>query len=275
VYPNKNEKLPKISCCLCTYDRFELCHRSIQCFLSQIYNNKELVIVCEGPAKHQIAEYVKDMDNVKFFPLDKQCTLGEVRNYSIEKATGDIVVQWDDDDLSTASRLAAQLAILLKTGSFACFLSEQLHYYWDTKELFWEKWNYKGLDRYDWIPGTIMMYKNDIYKYPETGSHAKAGEDVILVNQLWHDYVYNGLKIAKASNLGHMQVYTFHGSQHKHSNTFDMQHHRWLSINNSLSIADILDHQELICSSLNQLKLGDEINVMGKEGLAFIWKLTQ
>lgn len=268
---------PKVSCCLCTYDRLELTKKSIICFTKQTYPNKELVIVTEGPEefKRELELFIGKLgrNDIKTVFIDGARTLGEVRNISIANSIGDLYCQWDDDDFNHPKRLSVQIAYMISQKADACFLKDQLHYYWADNELFWEKWNYENApERCQWIPGTIIMKMNKLFSYPETGANAKAGEDVILVDQIWHEYIMNGYQVATLENKGYLHVYSYHGSICNHKNTFDSDHHRWLSKNRSLNIADIQDRKNEIIKSLNELDLNDEIKVMGKNGLAFMYQ---
>lgn len=97
----------KVSAVMCTYGRFTCVERAMNCFLSQTYPNKELII------------YNTDVDSPY---LDKNCELmpygvliinnntdletkkpytnvGAIRRDALKFAGGDYVVTWDDDDI--------------------------------------------------------------------------------------------------------------------------------------------------------------------------------
>jgi len=266
--------MPKVSCCLVTYDRYDLFKKSVDCYCNQTYPNKELVIVTEGPKsfkdKVSVLLEIKGRSDIKPVFIDGERTLGEVRNISIKKSTGDYYCQWDDDDFNHPKRLSTQMNKLLEDNAFACFMQDQLHYYWEDNAIYWEKWAYKDApERCNWIPGTIIMKMNDRYWYPETGPKSRASEDVVLIDQLWVDYIINGLKITKLSDHGYLQVYSYHGSRENHCNTFGKDHHMWLSKNCSHTRAHMIENRELLEKSLDYMNLQRKIDVMGKEGLAF------
>jgi glycosyltransferase involved in cell wall biosynthesis len=98
---------PKISAVMCTYKRFKCVERSVNMFLAQTYQNKELII------------FNTDVDNPY---LDNKCQLmphgvliincnddletkepytnvGAIRRDALRFAGGDYVVTWDDDDV--------------------------------------------------------------------------------------------------------------------------------------------------------------------------------
>src|SRR4051794_18063628 len=100
----------KISCLMVTLDRPAFFDRSYACYLAQDYRDRELVIVCDGPAwyRRHIREKIEGRDDVRLVELGSRFTLGELRNVSMAFAAGELVAQWDDDDLHHPSRLDLQ-----------------------------------------------------------------------------------------------------------------------------------------------------------------------
>nr|VFJ58496.1 MAG: Glycosyl transferase family 2 [Candidatus Kentron sp. DK] len=222
--------LPKISCLTATLDRFDFLKRSIRCFCDQTYPNKEMVIVTEGAAayKEKIREHVTSLNRtdirLEFLDGDNY-NLGKVRNISIARASGDLICQWDDDDLFHPLRLEIQARDMLEKNCRASFLTDQLQYFWDSGEMFWLDWNSAGNDMLRLIPGTLLMYKDARFSYPESGENAVKGEDSGLLAQ-----IYRNVPIARLSGFGYLYVYGFHAE-----NTFDYDHHRALSAERSVS----------------------------------------
>lgn len=247
--------------------RLECLKRSYQCYLDQTYPNRELVVVNEGSKQYQeeIADVVKGRDDVRLIFLDGKYTLGGLRNISTSLCHGDIWVQWDDDDFNAHERLMTQYAYLQSTGKRVCFLADQLHYYFHTKTLFWENWKAHsgGHTRFALIPGTCMCWKDFKVKYPSAGCHAAAGEDSVMSNRICED----GSRVALLSEKGYMQVYSYHGK-----NVWDLEHHQNISKKRSMPVQFLLHHREKIRHTLDELNLDSEINVMGRDGLAFIYQ---
>lgn len=102
---------PLISCVCITRGKPAMLHRVITCFRMQSYPNKELVVVYEEDDTPTVA-YVQQggLEDVSLHCVktDAQYTLGELRNIGIEKAAGEFVCQWDDDDWYHANRLERQ-----------------------------------------------------------------------------------------------------------------------------------------------------------------------
>jgi glycosyltransferase involved in cell wall biosynthesis len=262
-------KLPKISCLLVTANgRFELVKRSIQCFLDQTYPNKELVIVNEGPKAYQeqIQEYVKNYNNIICQWLDGKYKLGSLRNISIGLCDGELFCQWDDDDYCTPQRLALQYSYFYRSPkTVACYLGDQLHYYFDNSELYWDNWSdygNRGILNERVIPGTLMCKRIDV-KY----SADRAGEDSVFLNRL----INKSYEVCLIKNQGFMHVYTCHGM----NQVYGLDHHLAISKLRSQNMEFILKNRKNITNTLNYLKLNDSINVMSREGLAFRWSLLK
>ena len=268
---NLNGNLPKISCLMITANnRFETFKTSVRCYADQTYPNRELVIVTDAPKEYQqkLADYVSGRDDVRFVFLDGWYSLGALRNISVALCFGDIFVQWDDDDFNAPDRLALQYSFLARHAKArVCFLSDQLHYYFNSKCLFWENWAQycsNGIKKCSLIPGTIMAYKRHFHnKYPSAGNFCSAGEDSVLTTTLCENDI-DDKEVILMPSYGYMQVYTFHGN-----NVWDLEHHMRISRNRAMDCNYLMQYRDRICSTIDYLELEGTIKVMGREGLAF------
>lgn len=262
------EGTPKISCLLVTANgRFEHFQRSVKCYFDQTYPNKELVVVNEGTKEYQrqISEHLSGRRDVRLIFLDGWYSLGALRNISISLSHGDIFVQWDDDDFNTPERLSVQSNFLRRNKKAKiCYLSDQLHFYFDTKILFWESWSKfcsGGHLKYSLIPGTIMAWRDAFdYRYPSAGPWCSAGEDSVLAGDICKDEE----NIVLLENCGYMQVYSYHGK-----NVWDVEHHLKISKERAMESSYVLKNRARICETIDYLNLEGTIKVMGREGLAF------
>jgi len=266
---NSTTKTPKISCLLVTAGgRFEYFKRSVTCYVDQTYPNRELLILNEGPKEYQdqITDYVVSLgrSDIRTVFLNGYYTLGALRNISVALANGEIWTQWDDDDFNVPHRLATQYSFLSNNHIRVSYLSDQLHYYFHTKELYWEDWKRYlsgGKIGYALIPGTIMAYKEGLAgRYPSSGAKCKTGEDSVFSNYL----LKKGVSIDVLSGRGCMHVYSYHGQ-----NVFDLEHHAVLSRIRSHDRRIMLKHRREICRSLDYLQFEGTTRVMGRDGLAF------
>lgn len=251
-------------------NRFDYFVKSFHCYQNQTYPNKELVIVNEGTKDYQekIANHVAHRNDVRLVFLDGWYSLGALRNISIATSFGDIFVQWDDDDFNTPERLATQFNFLnCNPKASVCYLSEQLHYYFHTKTLFWEDWKEfcsDGIKSFALIPGTIMAWRKRFFeRYPSAGKWCSAGEDSVLSTRLCQKDEH----VILLSGYGYMQMYSYHGD-----NVYNVNHHMGISMNRSVKTDHILKNRNRICKTLDFLKLAKRIKVMGRDGLAFYYE---
>jgi glycosyltransferase involved in cell wall biosynthesis len=256
-------------------DRFEYFKRSYRCFCEQTYPNRELLIVTDGSEAYQkqIREHVwgdslLGFSGVRLLFLKGKYTLGALRNISILLCNGPLWVQWDDDDFNIPERLAVQYSFFEQhPEAKICYLSDQLHYYFNTKELYWENWRaFHSGDSKKWalIPGTGMARKKEVCcRYPSAGDHCSAGEDSVFACDLLEK---DERSVVLLGMRGYMQVYTYHGA-----NVWNLEHHKKISNLRSMSVRHMLDNDERICESIRSFELEGPIKVMGREGLAFTY----
>lgn len=236
--------LPLISCLTVTLNRIVQLKDAIRCYCRQSYPHRELVIVSDGNARYQqaITDHIQALgrSDIRTIFLDNAgYTLGQVRNIALEAAAGQLICQWDDDDLCHPDRLWAQYSQLARDHADACCMTDQLHFFAQERELYWVDWRRGGRAAgvWDLIPGTLMMVKDARFRYPEAGPNARAGEDTILLTQLSQQ-----VKIARLKDAGHLYVYTYHGT-----NTWSRDHHREL---NTIAIAPDESKQAVLRLSL-------------------------
>jgi glycosyltransferase involved in cell wall biosynthesis len=262
------KSLPRISCLMVTYDRLGLAKRAIRSFARQSYPNRELVIVTDGEERfHRALErYVASLgvDSVRFVLVDgERQTLGRLRNISMEAAGGDVVCQWDDDDLSHPERLATQAAFMLEQNAAACLLTDHLQFIEDQRILCWIDWTMggaaKGTARL--APGTLMMLRDardGRFRYPEHGPAARQGEDSALLESL-----HATLPVAHLSGVGQMYLYQYHGR-----NTFSREHHYRLA-GFCMPTGYLNDHADKLRDAARHYPIPRPIYVVGREGPAF------
>jgi len=247
---------------------------SIQCYLDQTYPNRELLIVNEGPDQYQaeIDAHLQKLQrpDIRTLWLRGDYTLGALRNISVALCSGDLFCQWDDDDFCTPQRLTTQFSFMAKRPwCKVCYLSDQLHYYFNQRTLYWDDWKAyasHGIKRCALIPGTLMAYKHIwkdwLVRYPSGGKHARAGEDTWLADSLI-DRSYDAVMLLEG--VGYMHVYTHHGN----NQVFDHAHHFLISDMRSQYRDKIVQHRHQISSSLDYFNFGCEVKVMCRDGLVF------
>lgn len=251
--------------------RLDHVKRSLKCYLDQSYPNKELVIVNEGPPEYQsdIDSLVQGRSDVRTVWLSGEYTLGALRNIAVALSEGELICQWDDDDFCTPQRLSSQYSFMQSHPQCkVCYLSDQLHYYFNDRCLYWDNWKAyasNGIKRCALIPGTLMAYKhlwNDWQvRYPSGGKYAKAGEDTYLADSF---LARSEEAVMLLSGKGYMHVYSHHGT----NQVFDLKHHRAISDMRSQKREVVIEHKSQIISSLNYYNFG-KVKVMCRDGLVF------
>jgi glycosyltransferase involved in cell wall biosynthesis len=98
-----SKELPMLSCKTLTYGRVKFLEEAIQSFLQQNYEGpSEMVIVNDYPK--QILEY--NHPQIRIFNLHQTfSTIGEKENFATEQCKGDIILQFDDDDIALPNHL--------------------------------------------------------------------------------------------------------------------------------------------------------------------------
>lgn len=105
---------PKVSCYCSTFARPHLLEESIQSFLNQTYENKELIIV--NDCKEQTLIF--DHPQIKIINLQERINpIGKKFNFAANSCSGDIINPWDDDDIFMPWKIETALKYF-KNGIF-------------------------------------------------------------------------------------------------------------------------------------------------------------
>jgi glycosyltransferase involved in cell wall biosynthesis len=221
---------PKVSCICITHNRIGMLRRAIQCFQSQSYGNKELVILFENdPVTEKYAEnnftysyyeLVEEPAPVPHYPEGdrfikrpvrevptgkvvfykvitmQKMTLGMKRNLSIRAASGEYICVWDDDDWYAENRIRNQMKFLQFTGKLACSLAYTIFFDSNTEKA------YYNLHRVTGHENTLLFRKGEFTLY----DNLNTGEDTPL---LLHFYRENQLSVMDEPAL---YIYCFHNS---------------------------------------------------------------
>ena len=128
------------------------------------------------------------------------------------EAQGEIVCQWDDDDLYHPDRLTIQYEHLVERRAEASLLTDQLHLFADDGHITWDDWTCE-LFPHSLIQGTLMARRSGLGRYPDTA----LGEDTAVLDEL----VAGGARIAAVQDHGWCYVYVYDGR-----NAWSREHHR-------------------------------------------------
>jgi glycosyltransferase involved in cell wall biosynthesis len=102
-----------VSCILPTRNRRAMAAMAIASYLSQDWDEKELVVADDGA--DAIYDLVADLPNVTYLRLPTQPTLSHKQNAAIRAARGQVICHFYDDCWSAPGRVRDQVNRLLKT----------------------------------------------------------------------------------------------------------------------------------------------------------------
>lgn len=121
----------KVSICILCYNAEETISRALSSALEQSYANKEIIVIDDAStdASPQTLAKLQKKHNFRLIEHAHNKGQGSARNTAIEAATGEFVVFFDDDDVSTAQRVSQQIKTIaafetrLSTQKIACYAS--------------------------------------------------------------------------------------------------------------------------------------------------------
>jgi glycosyltransferase involved in cell wall biosynthesis len=224
-----------ISClCITRGDRPGLLSEAVSDFVRQTFAARELVIVHDGDdAVHAGVSAIAAAHagaSIRIERVSPGPRLGGLRNIAMERARGDWVCQWDDDDRYHPERLRLQWDHALSDRAAVNFLVDQLHWFQHDNLLFWDDWN---LDPYPMnvVQGSILARRDVVPSYPDIAR----GEDTLQAHAIFRAEAAKAFRISRLSGMGWCYIYRRHGA-----NVWDESHHRAISAVKHLSPARLL-----------------------------------
>jgi len=242
-----NKKYPLVSGVMVTKNRLNWVKKSIEYFLNQTYPNKELIIVEDGTDGTD--EYIKKLKDprIKNYHIvysneelginEARKSLGYLRNFSIEKVTGEYLMQWDDDDYYHPTRIAIMMQKIDEKKVDVLYLSRWLMSWADRGYYTTSKYRESGWE------GSMLIKTEKMLTYPSL----KHGEDTVLQNKIKS----NGTTWAVLDDYEMLYLYNIHG-------------------NNTLKN----DHFQNLFNGTISLYRSKITNLTKEEFLAFMIKLT-
>ena len=198
MLPAENDK---VSCLIVTANRKKLLWRSLLSLKNQTHKNIEVVLVDNGEEKVKdlMDLFPEEQVNYTYIPPSPKNILGDLRNISLEKATGDYMICCDDDDWFHPKRIEVQLQSL-RSGFDACCLEGNI-FHIDSPDLI----DHPYIGRLpDGSPNSIMHRRNDQIRYPSM----RRGEDTVYLNRWIEQGRYKMLDLRYA----YLFVRVFHGT---------------------------------------------------------------
>jgi glycosyltransferase involved in cell wall biosynthesis len=99
---------PLVTCIMPTFNRRRFIAQAVRTIRRQDYPAIELVVVDDG--SEPVADLLDGLPRTKYLRLDRRLTIGHKRNLACEAASGQIIIQWDDDDWYSPQRITRQVS---------------------------------------------------------------------------------------------------------------------------------------------------------------------
>lgn len=209
---------PLISCIMPTANREKYIPFATTYFLDQDYPNKELIIIDDGAAA--VAHLIPDDPQITYYYTDPIGSIGLKRNYACEKANGQIIAHWDDDDWHSPQWLSAIAYYLCTSKADLCGIQD-VQYYYTIKDLFFTvRRQYQGMPNpMNWVHGGTLAYWKSYWETHPFKDLRKGEDDDFIrnsdANLFIHDYLDGYVCILHAHNT---VVREFENPRHKKTN---------------------------------------------------------
>jgi len=252
----------KISCLMVTMPtRLELFKRSVAAYCAQTYEDKELVVVTDGPrdAMRPLAAHVESLrrSDIRFVHEERSRSLGALRNLSCEASSGAYVCQWDDDDIYHPRRLEEQYRALRKQDAACLYLEETMQFIVTSRQLYWLNWHATEVRAH---PGTLLCARSAMIAYPEEGESAEFTHDSVVCLELQKRPGF-----ATLAAQPFLYVYVTHDL-----NKYPREHHEMLASTLAISQGLLLRRERALRDGLEGIDFGPgEVAVQGSNGQAF------
>jgi len=119
----KEAELPCVSVITLTRDRRVFIPLARYCMIAQSYPESKIEWVIVDDGKDQIKDLVSDIPNVNYVLIDEPMTIGAKRNLAVSRASYDILVVMDDDDVYPNNSILSRVTHLMMEPAKKCLFS--------------------------------------------------------------------------------------------------------------------------------------------------------
>lgn len=127
---------PLVSIIVPTYKRSNLIEEAIKSILCQTYKNIEIIVVDDNGVgsyeQRKTEDRIENFNNILYFPLEKNFGATYARNFGAEKARGQYLAFFDDDDFWVPKKIEIMINTLEsydKEYAFAYSPQQAIDYY--------------------------------------------------------------------------------------------------------------------------------------------------
>ena len=172
---------PFVSICTPTFNRRPFIETMFQCYRNQTYpkSNMEWIIVDDGTDKIEDLIKASNIQEIKYFSIDKKMKLGAKRNLMHTKTKGTIIIYFDDDDYYPPERVSHAVETLLKNPNALCAGSSELYLYY--KHI--GKMYQSGPFGPNHATAGTFAFKRELLKYTSYDENACLGEERVFLKE--------------------------------------------------------------------------------------------
>ncbi len=217
-------------------------------FARQTVVSRELLIVHDGDAGlHERLTRLADSPamqceraQIRVERAEPGLSLGALRNIATDRAHGEWICQWDDDDRYHPERLQLQWQAAQRERADCCFLVDQLHWFRQTGALYWDDWDSEPYPM-NFVQGTLLCKRARMPRYPEL----RRGEDTAFTWDLLRASHDEGFVVARLRGVGWCYIYSYHGA-----NAWDAAHHEAIAAAKHLPAARLIAQRARLAAAL-------------------------
>ncbi|SEB22396.1 Glycosyl transferase family 2 [Pedobacter hartonius] len=166
-----NSNLPLVTCIMPTANRPNFVISAIDNFIKQNYSNKELVIIDDG--KESVENLIPNDQQIKYFFSKSLGTIGSKRNIACDKAKGEFIIHWDDDDWYAPDWIVREVEALLNSGADICGI-DQVQFFSPSQNEYWMTKNRNS--KHPWLTGATLIYRKSFWNM-HNFNDLQSGED--------------------------------------------------------------------------------------------------
>jgi glycosyltransferase involved in cell wall biosynthesis len=138
-----------------TRGRSEFARESINCYLRQTWEPRELIVVDDADNR-SFPDGLR-IDGVQYHLMERRLPIGAKRNIAVGRSRGEIICHWDDDDFSEPGRIEDQVLRMFDSGKAVSGYHSMRFLNLDTGK--W--WRYNG--KPDYSLGSALCYRREFW----------------------------------------------------------------------------------------------------------------
>lgn len=174
---------PLVTAVMLVDGRHGMAARAVQSFMRQTYpRDRRYLLMWDSGDPHYAPPFVYDFHGIEIWHRKRGGAIGFMRNAAIAESKGEIIIQWDSDDVSSDDRITEQVELLESSGADAVGYSEM--FFADTRDGKCNAWCYRHPHPH-YLIGTSLAFHRRVWEakpfpdLPKPGDPQSACEDTV------------------------------------------------------------------------------------------------